>query len=337
MRFILFTQTETIPRFLYLSPQIKSHYFVIKQWNPNRFFYIHMHHSHDLNFFQVSSSNPCSFVRLFHVHVMRLIMNEQHISKTPELPVKRKRGRPRKDETTPRPHPPPPPPPVAPAPPPPTTIHPPPPPPIVLPPVDHSMVGQAVTCIIDGVFDNGYLISTRLGPNNAILRGIVFQQGHVAPVTPENDVAPHLHMCTRTEFPIPPANPRNPEAVAVQNYQNAPPQGESLRLVEQDDVMQVFEVSKECDRRPETEGFVGKDSVIPEDMTGMESEQHRNQQDLTGMESEPVKEPEEVTENQESLMPKDEQTKEQTAGEENNIDANQAVAVDLSLSNFSEI
>lgn len=233
------------------------------------------------------------------------------------------------------------------------------------------MVGQAVTCIIDGIFDNGYLLSTRLGPNNSILRGIVFQQGHVAPVTPENDVAPHLQMCTRSEFPIPPANPRTPvqlcnandqsvcvkeqpgEAVAVQNYKNAP-QPESLRLVEQDDVMQVFEVSKaseeakDCGRRPENED-AGCDRtaesfpVIPEDMAGMESEQHGNQ-DISGigMEHEQRVTVNEPQENQPSLG-KDElhhESKEKT-GEVNNIDSNQGpsqtVAVDLSLSNFSEI
>ncbi|XP_023748043.1 uncharacterized protein LOC111896268 isoform X1 [Lactuca sativa] len=303
-----------------------------------------------------------------------LKMNQQNISKTPDLPVKRKRGRPRKDESMPRPHPQPPPllPPVAPAPPPPTfptTIQPPP-PTTVLPPVDHNMVGQAVTCIIDGIFDNGYLLSTRLGPNNSILRGIVFQQGHVAPVTPENDVAPHLEMCTRTEFPIPPANPRNPvqfcapdqsvcvkqAGETVQNYQNTP-QPENLRLVEQDDVMQVFEVSKAapeevpkdcenedvgCDPTAETESFPEKESMIPGDVSGMESEQHGNQDIEKKDEGElRVKEPDElvtpvgaITENQ-PLLGKDELQEESEVN--NNIDATQAVAVDLSLSNFSEI
>ncbi|KAI3698125.1 hypothetical protein L6452_31237 [Arctium lappa] len=179
------------------------------------------------------------------------------------------------------------------------TIQPPAPPPAAVIPtsnnvnqIDHTLVGQAVTCVIDGIFDNGYLLSTRMGPNNTILRGIVFQQGHICPVMPANDVAPHVEMCTRGEFPIPPSNPRNqiqfctPESacakqtqpVAMQNYQNTPsmvtggsstsaPQ-ESLRLVEQDDVMQVFEVSKavedhqerqDCDQRAKNDHVVGSD------------------------------------------------------------------------------
>ncbi|KAL8214036.1 hypothetical protein R6Q57_003485 [Mikania cordata] len=215
-------------------------------------------------------------------------MNQQNISKTPDLLVKRKRGRPRKDEGMPRnvkQHTQPPlamaaPPPLPPA----ATIFP---ASSNVNKVDPNMVGQAVTCVIDGIFDNGYLLSACVGPNNSIVRGIVFQQGHVAPVTPVNDVAPHVEMCKRGEFPILPMNARNlmqvstleqvcakqpAQAVTMQNDQNTPamltggsstylPQ-ESLRLVEQDEIMQVFKVSKtveesqDCNQRAKNEQMV---------------------------------------------------------------------------------
>ncbi|KAI3745372.1 hypothetical protein L1987_58483 [Smallanthus sonchifolius] len=54
------------------------------------------------------------------------------------------------------------------------------------------MVGQVVTGVIDGVFEAGYLISIRVGANNTLLRGLVFQQGHYCPITPANDVQEHL-------------------------------------------------------------------------------------------------------------------------------------------------
>ncbi|KAI3498903.1 hypothetical protein L1887_34689 [Cichorium endivia] len=200
------------------------------------------------------------------------------MSKTPsssasELPIKRKRGRPRKDESMPRndkrqtqts---------MSPAQPPPisavTTIQQPPTLTMTTTGDNHNMVGQVVTGVIDGVFDAGYLISVRVGPNNTVLRGLVFQQGHLCPITPANDVAPHLKMCRRETYQIPNSNqtqlctpqaactkqpPQMTMPVTMQNYQTTPMMAggssnsaippENLRMVEQDDLMQVFEVSK---------------------------------------------------------------------------------------------
>ncbi|CAH1423793.1 unnamed protein product [Lactuca virosa] len=214
-------------------------------------------------------------------------MNQQNMSKTPsssasELPVKRKRGRPRKDESMPRndkrqtqtsmsPSQPPPIPAM-------TAMQPP--PTLTMTPTgdNHNMVGQVVTGVIDGIFDAGYLISVRVGPNNTLLRGLVFQQGHFCPITPANDVTPHLKMCRRENYQIPNSNPTQlctPQVactkqppqltipVTMQNYQTTPMMTggssnsalppENLRMVEQDELMQVFEVSKMVQEPPKND------------------------------------------------------------------------------------
>lgn len=323
-------------------------------------------------------------------------MNQHNISKTPDVPVKRKRGRPRKDENMPRIEKKPTQPPLIMAAPPPaaavaavmTTIQP---QPVNMVPtssnvnkVDHSLVGQAVTCVIDGIFDNGYLLSTRLGPNNSILRGIVFQQGHVAPLTSTNDVAPHVEMCTRGEYAIPPSNQRIPiqictpqsvhaknpaQNVMMQSYQNIPPMAtggsstsaphESLRLLEQDEVMQVFEVSKTVEEPQDCDQIAKNEHVVSDPMAESFPE-NGAMNILKAMEDQPVvnenpneqcvKDP--IAENPELITPAEavvenqptmanngmQQVNQEQTGEGNKIDANrdpnQAVAVDFSPSNF---
>ncbi|KAF5760481.1 hypothetical protein HanXRQr2_Chr16g0753991 [Helianthus annuus] len=190
-------------------------------------------------------------------------MSKTPCSSCPDLPIKRKRGRPRKDESMARNEkrqiqasiPSSQPPPMAAV----TTLQPP--PMVAMNPIgdNHNIMGQVVTGVIDGVFDAGYLISIRVGPNNTILRGLVFQQGHYCPITPTNDVTPHLKMCRRENFQIPQvACMKQPSQVAMhvsmQNYQTTPivaggsgnvarPPPERLRMVEQDELMHAFEVS----------------------------------------------------------------------------------------------
>lgn len=66
-----------------------------------------------------------------------------------------------------------------------------------------SMVGQAVTGVVEATFDAGYLLSVRIGNSTTSLRGVVFKPGHYVPVTAENDIAPHLPMIRRNDVPIP--------------------------------------------------------------------------------------------------------------------------------------
>ncbi|KAK9070620.1 hypothetical protein SSX86_011022 [Deinandra increscens subsp. villosa] len=66
-----------------------------------------------------------------------------------------------------------------------------------------SMVGQIVTGVVEATFDAGYLLAVRIGNSKITLRGAVFKPGQTAPLTPENDVAPHVEMIKRTEIPFP--------------------------------------------------------------------------------------------------------------------------------------
>ncbi|KAL8249201.1 hypothetical protein R6Q59_006069 [Mikania micrantha] len=194
------------------------------------------------------------------------------MSKTPssglELPIKRKRGRPRKDEsmsrtekrqiqTT-----------LSPSQPPTIAVVPAiqPPPTVNMNPIgdNHNIVGQVVTGVIDGFFDAGYLISVRVGPNNTLLRGLVFQQGHFCQITPANDVAPNLNMCRRDNFHIPISNqsqlgtPQSSCAkqpsqlsmpVAMQNYQTNP----IMTGGSTNELMQVFDVPKMVEEAPKND------------------------------------------------------------------------------------
>lgn len=66
------------------------------------------------------------------------------------------------------------------------------------------IVGHTVNAVVDAAFDAGYLLSVRIG--NSIFRGIVFKPGHIAPVTVENDVAPHVELIRRNDIHVPPNN-----------------------------------------------------------------------------------------------------------------------------------
>lgn len=65
------------------------------------------------------------------------------------------------------------------------------------------MVGQAVSGVIEAVFDAGYLLSVKVGDSDTSLRGLVFKPGRYIPISPENDVAPGVPMIRRNEVPFP--------------------------------------------------------------------------------------------------------------------------------------
>jgi len=68
---------------------------------------------------------------------------------------------------------------------------------------NNAMVGQLVSGVIEAVFDAGYLLSVRVGDSDTTLRGLVFKPGRYVPLSPENDVAPSVPMIQRTEVPFP--------------------------------------------------------------------------------------------------------------------------------------
>ncbi|OIV92079.1 hypothetical protein TanjilG_08752 [Lupinus angustifolius] len=66
-----------------------------------------------------------------------------------------------------------------------------------------AMVGQTVSGLIEAVFDAGYLLNVRVGDSDTTLRGLVFKPGRYVPISPENDVAPGVPMIRRNEVPFP--------------------------------------------------------------------------------------------------------------------------------------
>ncbi|KAG2684272.1 hypothetical protein I3760_10G069400 [Carya illinoinensis] len=71
---------------------------------------------------------------------------------------------------------------------------------------DGAMVGQVVTGVIEGSFDAGYLLNVKVGDTDTHLRGVAFLPGRFTPITAANDVAPHVKMYDRKEIPIPVLN-----------------------------------------------------------------------------------------------------------------------------------
>ncbi|KAG6387420.1 hypothetical protein SASPL_152607 [Salvia splendens] len=70
----------------------------------------------------------------------------------------------------------------------------------------NSMVGQAVGGVVEATFDAGYLLTVQIGNSTTKLRGVVFKPGNYVPVTAENDVAPHLQMIRRNDVQLPSKN-----------------------------------------------------------------------------------------------------------------------------------
>ncbi|XP_060188453.1 uncharacterized protein LOC132617471 [Lycium barbarum] len=204
-------------------------------------------------------------------------MNDQHKQENPTaptiLPAKRRRGRPRKDEG------------------PAKRI-------ILQTPIapvpemsqkdstDGNMLGQIVSGVIDGSFDAGYFLSVKLGNNATMLRGLVFEPGRFSPITAANDIAPQVKMhhrsrvitlqdqenSTKKQLDMPPGQilPDNrhadrDEMLKIQSQFT--PLLENLRMVEQDEVMEVFEVMNQSER-PELNAEPSKFVDFSESMLG---------------------------------------------------------------------
>ncbi|KAL1334637.1 hypothetical protein HN51_063609 [Arachis hypogaea] len=89
---------------------------------------------------------------------------------------------------------------------------------------DHSdaMVGKVVTGVIEGSFSAGYLLNVKVADSDSQLRGLVFLPGQVVPITAQNDVAPQVRMIQRKEIPIP-IPVLNPQTL-TNDYVPLPPQ-----------------------------------------------------------------------------------------------------------------
>ncbi|CAL1372642.1 unnamed protein product [Linum trigynum] len=79
-----------------------------------------------------------------------------------------------------------------------------------------NMIGQPVSGVIDGKFDVGYLLKVKIGDTDTYMRGVAFIPDRVVPVTASNDLAPQARMYTRTEVQIPSPAPAAPLQPKVQ-------------------------------------------------------------------------------------------------------------------------
>lgn len=61
------------------------------------------------------------------------------------------------------------------------------------------IVGQPVYGVIEAAFDAGYLLTVKVGNSETTLRGVVLMPGHYVPVSAENDVAPNVQMIKRNK------------------------------------------------------------------------------------------------------------------------------------------
>ncbi|OIT32519.1 PREDICTED: uncharacterized protein LOC109207231 [Nicotiana attenuata] len=146
-----------------------------------------------------------------------------------------------------------------------------------------NMLGQIISGVIDGCFDAGYFLSIKIGNSANTFRGLVFEPGRFSPITAANDIAPQVKMYhrsqviklqdqdNRTDKPNQLEKQLNvspgqdllsepvPNATLVRTNQHANPDQtlktqsqyipilENLRMVEQDEVMQVFEVANQSE------------------------------------------------------------------------------------------
>uniref|UniRef100_A0A2P2J343 AT hook motif-containing protein n=1 Tax=Rhizophora mucronata TaxID=61149 RepID=A0A2P2J343_RHIMU len=72
--------------------------------------------------------------------------------------------------------------------------------------VGGDMLGQVVYGVIDGSFDAGYLVKVKVADSDTHLRGVIFLPGRFTPITAANDVAPQVKMYKRADIPIPAPN-----------------------------------------------------------------------------------------------------------------------------------
>ncbi|EOA17390.1 hypothetical protein CARUB_v10005684mg [Capsella rubella] len=102
--------------------------------------------------------------------------------------AKRKRGRPRREDTT-------------------------------TPNPETNLLGKMVSGVLEGTFDAGYILNVKVKDSDIRFRGFLFNPRMVQQVTPETDLAPHLKMygkgdnkSNETDQPLPTDQARNDAA-----------------------------------------------------------------------------------------------------------------------------
>ncbi|KAL8144199.1 hypothetical protein V2J09_017231 [Rumex salicifolius] len=67
---------------------------------------------------------------------------------------------------------------------------------------DVTMVGQPVNGVIEATFEAGYFISIRIGNSESILRGVVLKPGHCLPPSFGKDLGPQIEMASGNAVPF---------------------------------------------------------------------------------------------------------------------------------------
>eukprot|EP00249_Psilotum_nudum_P013684 c24458_g2_i1 orf=718-1398(+) len=78
----------------------------------------------------------------------------------------------------------------------------------------HTLVGQAVQGVVDGSFDAGYLVTVRVGNSDTVYRGAVFGPGLSIPLSKGNDAAPKVKVAKRDDGKYASSPPPSPMVAA---------------------------------------------------------------------------------------------------------------------------
>ncbi|EOA13514.1 hypothetical protein CARUB_v10026581mg [Capsella rubella] len=138
-------------------------------------------------------------------------MDQPNQGSSSSLTNKRKRGRPRRDDSQ--------------------TQQP------GIPPVstyiDENLIGQVVSGVVEGSFEAGYFLNVKVADTEKQLRGVVFFPEKVTPVNTATDLFPQAKMYEREVIPIPLVNQQAP----LQGKKDAGNQTDNLHPEPQTDVL----------------------------------------------------------------------------------------------------
>lgn len=129
-------------------------------------------------------------------------MNQLNQGSSSSLTNKRKRGRPRRDESQTQ-----------------LPVN-----PLVSTTIDENLIGQVVSGVVEGSFEAGYFLNVKVADTEKQLKGVVFLPEKVTPVTPATDLFPQAKMYARNDIPIPSLNQQTP----LQGKKNAGSQTDDI-------------------------------------------------------------------------------------------------------------
>ncbi|EPS64179.1 hypothetical protein M569_10606 [Genlisea aurea] len=147
---------------------------------------------------------------------------------------------------------------------------------------EEPMIGNAVHGVIEGCFDAGYLISVTIDTDSSATpyRGVVFHPTKTVPVTPSNDPAPPAAMPEPQEERErePDTTQFHPSNLMILGSNSGCYVGvdkQSLRMVEEDEVMQVFEVSscRKIDMNTSTDADINNSEICEEHTESLSGKQ----------------------------------------------------------------